>query len=97
MYPIYVTNCWVFFLSHVENTATEVIGKVLKVRNLFSFIGGELTVPWESAWNLITQQRSWVEQQHSSLIGVIDTSDTQVCIIILLLPVSEWNHFQACL
>jgi hypothetical protein len=37
------------FLSDIENTATEDIGKVLKVRNLFSFVGGELTVPWESA------------------------------------------------
>jgi hypothetical protein len=33
----------------MENTATEYIGRVLKVRTLFSFIGGELTVPWESA------------------------------------------------
>jgi hypothetical protein len=36
-------------MSDMENTATEDTGKVLKVRNLFSFIGGELTVPWESA------------------------------------------------
>jgi len=39
----------VYFSVHVENTATEDIGKVLRVRNLFSFIGGELTVPWKSA------------------------------------------------
>lgn len=43
MYPIYATSGWVFFCQ-TENTATEDIGKVLKVRNLFSFIGGELAV-----------------------------------------------------
>lgn len=36
-------------MSDVENIAPEDTGKVLKVRNLFSFIGGELTVPQESA------------------------------------------------
>ena len=48
MYPIYATNGWVFFYQ-TKKTATEDIGKVLKVRNLFSFIGGEVTVPWEYA------------------------------------------------
>jgi hypothetical protein len=33
----------------MENTATEDNGKVPKVGNLFSFVGGELTVPRESA------------------------------------------------